>query len=69
MLEHIFGLCKAQAISKITKEPAEIIGAHNIIGQVKPGFKASMIIWNDDPFSLTSHPILVIAEGKVVYEE
>jgi imidazolonepropionase-like amidohydrolase len=69
-LRHIlrFGLSKAQAISKITKEPAEIIGAHNI-GQVKPGFKASMVVWNDDPFSLTSHPILIIAEGKVVYEE
>jgi imidazolonepropionase-like amidohydrolase len=69
-LRHLlrFGLSKAEAISKIT-EPAEIIGAHNIIGQVKPGFKASMVIWNGDPLLLTSHPILVIAEGKVVYEE
>ena len=70
-LRHLlrFNLSKAKAISKITKEPAEIIGVDNIIGQVKPGSKASMIIWNDDPFSLTSHPILIIAEGKVVYEK
>ena len=70
-LRHLlrFSISKAEAISKITKEPAEIIGAHDIIGQVKPGSKASMVIWNDDPFSLTSHPILVIAEGKVVYKE
>src|SRR5919197_5473452 len=70
-LRHLlrFNLSKAKAISKITKEPAEIIGVDNIIGQVKPGSKASMIIWNDDPFSLTSHPILIIAEGKVVYED
>jgi imidazolonepropionase-like amidohydrolase len=65
-LRHLlrFGLSKAESISKITKEPAEIIGAHNIIGQIKPGFKASMVAWNGDPFSLTSHPILVIAEGR-----
>jgi imidazolonepropionase-like amidohydrolase len=70
-LRHVlrFNLSKAEAIAKITREPAEIIGVQNNIGQIKPGWKASMVIWNDDPFSLASHPILVIAEGKVAYEE
>jgi imidazolonepropionase-like amidohydrolase len=63
-----FGLSKAEAICKITREPAEIIGAQNT-GEVKEGFKASLVVWNGDPFSLTSHPIMVVAEGKVVYEE
>jgi imidazolonepropionase-like amidohydrolase len=63
-----FGLSKVDAISKITKEAAEIIGAHNI-GQIKPGFKASLVVWNGDPFSLSSHPILVIGEGRTVYDE
>lgn len=69
-LRHLlrFGLSKAEAISKISKEAAEIIGAQNI-GQVKAGFKASLVVWNGDPFSLSSHPILVIAEGKTVYKE
>jgi imidazolonepropionase-like amidohydrolase len=62
-------MSKAQAISKITKDPAEIIGIRDSIGQVRPGLKASMVIWSDGPFSLTSHPILVIAEGRVVYKE
>jgi imidazolonepropionase-like amidohydrolase len=64
-----FSIFKAEAISKITREPAGIIGVQDNVGQVKPGSKASLVIWNDDPFSLTSHPILVIAEGKVVYKE
>jgi imidazolonepropionase-like amidohydrolase len=70
-----FGPSKADAISKITKEPAEIIGAvcsdseQNKIGQIRPGFKASLVVWNGDPFLLSSYPILVIAEGKKVYEE
>jgi imidazolonepropionase-like amidohydrolase len=63
-----FGLSKAEAISKITSEPAEIIGAHNI-GEVRPDFKASFVVWSGDPFSLTSHPIMVVAEGKIAYEE
>ena len=69
-LRHLlrFGLSKADAISKISKEAAEIIGAQHI-GQVRAGFKASIVVWNGDPFSLSSYPILVIAEGRTVYEE
>ncbi len=69
-LRHLlpFGISKADAISKISKEAAEIIGAQNI-GQVRAGFKASVVVSNGDPFSLSSYPILVIAEGRTVYEE
>jgi len=63
-----FGCTRAEAISKITKEPAEIIGASNI-GQIKPGFKASLTLWNDDPFLLSSYPKTVFAEGEIVYKE
>lgn len=63
-----FGLSRANAISKITREAAEITGVENI-GQIKPSFKASMVVWNGDPFSLSSHPILVIGEGRTVYDE
>jgi imidazolonepropionase-like amidohydrolase len=68
-LRHLmrFGLSRAQAISKITREPAEIIGAQNI-GEVREGFKASLVVWSGDPFSLASHPTLVVAEGDVVHE-
>lgn len=69
-LRHLlrFGLSKALAISKISKEAAEIIGAQNI-GQIRAGFKASLVVWNGDPFSLSNYPILVIAEGRTVYRE
>ena len=63
-----FGLSKPDAISKITSEAADIIGAQNI-GQVKPGYKASLIVWNGDPFSFSSYPILVIGEGQIVYKD
>ncbi|WP_458745905.1 amidohydrolase family protein [Candidatus Nitrosocosmicus sp. T] len=63
-----FGLSKPDAISKITSEAADIIGVQKI-GQVKPGYKASLIVWNGDPFSFTGYPILVIGEGQVVYKD
>ena len=54
--------------SKITKEAAKIIGIQNI-GQIKPSFKASILVWNGDAFSLSSHPIVVIAERRTIYDE
>ena len=69
-LRHLlrFGLSRPSAISKITSEAAEILGIPNI-GQIRPGFKASFIVWNGDPFSISSYPILVIGEGKVVFKD
>jgi imidazolonepropionase-like amidohydrolase len=69
-LRHLlrFGLSKSEAISKITKESADIIGIYDL-GQIKPGFKSSFVIWNGDPFSLTNYPIMSIAEGKTIYKE
>ncbi len=69
-LRHLlrFGLSKTQAISKITKESADIVGIGDL-GQIRPGFKASIVVWNGDPFSLTSYPVMSIAEGKTVYKE
>ncbi len=69
-LRHLlrFGLSKPKAISKITKESADIIGVGDL-GQIKHGFNASLVVWNGDPFSLTSYPVMSIAEGKIVYKE
>ena len=63
-----FGFSKSDPISKITKEPADIIGIDNI-GQIKPGFISSMIILYGDPFSLIRHPTMVIAEDNTIYQE
>ena len=67
-LRHLlrFGFAKAEAISKITKESADLIGIHDL-GQIWLGFKFSFVIWNGDPSSLTSYSIMSIAEGKTVY--
>ena len=63
-----FGMEKSEAISKLSSEAAEILGVSNL-GSIKPGFLPSMVLWNEDPFSMTSHPVRVIAEGDIVYDE
>ena len=63
----LIALSRAQAISKITREPAEIIGTQNI-GEVRQGFKASFVVWSGDPFSLASYLALVVAGGDLVHE-
>lgn len=69
-LRHLsrFGVSRAEAISRITSDAADIIGINNI-GQIRPGFKSSLVIWNGDPFSIVNYPIMVIAEGKIVFQE
>jgi imidazolonepropionase-like amidohydrolase len=69
-LRHLsrFGISRAEALSRITSDAADIIGINNI-GQIRPGFKSSFIIWNGDPFSLLNYPIMVVAEGKIAFQE
>lgn len=69
-LRHLsrFGISRAEAISRITSDAADIIGI-NDIGQIRPGFKSSFVIWNGDPFSMLNYPIMVVAEGKIAFQE
>ena len=63
-----FGMSKPEAVSRLTKSTAEIIGAEKL-GSIRKGYLASLVVWNSDPFEFTSHPVNVIGEGKTVYEE
>ena len=63
-----FGMSKAEAISHVTSATADIIGAEGI-GSVKKGYKSSMVVWSGDPFDLTSHPSMVIGEGRILVEQ
>ena len=63
-----FGMTKEEAIALISGNAADIIGAKDI-GKLQKGNKASMVVWNGDPFNMDSYPVTVIGEGKIVYEE
>ena len=61
-----FGLSKAECISIITKQNAEIIGAKEI-GEIKENKLASLVVWEEDPFSLGTQPKMVIGEGEILH--
>ncbi|MCD6467690.1 MAG: amidohydrolase family protein [Thermoplasmata archaeon] len=63
-----FGMSKEEAVSLLTGNSADILGLKDV-GKIKTGFLSSFVVWNNDPFDLTSYPVKVIGEGKTVYEE
>ncbi len=64
-----FGMTRSECISLITYNNAKILGVDDVLGTVEPGKWASFVVWNGDPFSLESYPVLVVGEGKVLYSE
>ena len=64
-----FGLSREESISIITRNNARILGIDGFLGTIEKGKWASIVLWNNDPFSLESYPVMVIAEGKIVHEE
>lgn len=62
-----FGMSRPESISLITGTAADILGLKNI-GKIRKGALASLLVWNDEIFSLESYPTMVIGEGKVLYE-
>ncbi len=63
-----FGMTREEAISLISGNVSDILGLKDI-GKVKRGYKASLVVWNGEPFDLEAYPIMVIGEGKVLHEE
>lgn len=63
------GLTKVQAMEKVTRVNAEIIGVDNILGTLEKSKWASAVCWNGDPFSMLAYPVKVFGEGKLLYEQ
>jgi imidazolonepropionase-like amidohydrolase len=63
-----FGMSREQVIALLTGNAADILGLEKL-GRIKKGNYASIVVWNGEPMSMESYPIMSIGEGKVVYEE
>jgi imidazolonepropionase-like amidohydrolase len=63
------GLSKQQAIEIVSRQNADILGLSAILGTLEKGKWASFACWNGDPFTLTSYPVAVYGEGKLLYSE
>ncbi|MCF6149961.1 MAG: amidohydrolase family protein [Candidatus Kuenenia sp.] len=62
-----FGLNTQQAIEIITAKNAKILGIDTFLGTLEPNKWASFVCWNGDPFDLTSYPVTVYGEGRLLH--
>ncbi len=63
------GLTKQQAIELLSRKNAELIGMGRTLGTLEKGKWASFVCWNGDPFDITSYPVAVYGEGKLLFSE
>ena len=59
------GVSHAQALSLITKSPAEIFGLTDL-GTLEVGKRADVVVWDGDPLELASAPTTVMIDGRQV---
>jgi imidazolonepropionase-like amidohydrolase len=60
------GLPHAAALTAITRTPAEIYGLGGELGQIRPGYRGDLVIWDGDPLEVTSYPVQVFIDGEAV---
>ena len=63
------GLSAEEALRAVTATPAELLGLSEQIGVVAPGAAADLVAWSAEPFDATSRPLLVMIDGRIVYED
>lgn len=52
------------ALASITSVPAEVFGMQADYGVIAPGRIANVVVWNGDPFELSTRPLHVIVRGR-----
>ncbi|NLG92758.1 MAG: amidohydrolase [Clostridiales bacterium] len=60
------GMDYEEALKAITINPAQICGIDQRVGSIEVGKDADLVIFDSDPLQMTSKPIHVIADGKIM---
>jgi imidazolonepropionase-like amidohydrolase len=58
------GLPWNEALRAVTGAPAEIFGVAETIGTLQPGRDATLVVWDGDPFELSTHAEHVFVRGR-----
>jgi imidazolonepropionase-like amidohydrolase len=58
------GLAWDEALRAVTLAPAEVFGASDAIGSLQPGRDGSVVVWDGDPFELSTRVVHVFVRGR-----
>jgi len=57
------GLSREGALAAVTRRPAEVFGQGSRVGTLAPGREANLVVWDGDPFEVTTSAVLVSIGG------
>ena len=60
------GLPWPAAMRAVTLNAAEIMGVSDRLGSIEPGKDADLVLYDGDPFAISSRPVAVIINGELV---
>lgn len=62
------GLSREAALAAVTITPAQMLGIDERVGSVEVGKDADLVLWNGEPFEITSKPVGVLVDGRLVLD-
>lgn len=63
-----YGMSEADALKTITIFPAQMLGIDSITGSLEKGKSADIVIMDGSPFSIYSHVLQTMVQGKTTYD-
>jgi imidazolonepropionase-like amidohydrolase len=63
------GLPEGVALETVTRNPAEILGISDRVGTLETGTDADLVIWDGEPFEISTSPDRVFVDGEPIGED
>jgi len=64
-----YGMTWDDALRAVTLAPAEVFGASDRVGALKPGLEGNVVVWSGDPFEFTTRAEHVFVRGREYTEK
>lgn len=62
------GMSFEDGLKSVTSVAAKISGIYDRVGSLEIGKDADLVVFNSNPFEIMSSPLLVVTDGRIVYE-
>lgn len=62
------GLTREEALRAVTITPAQLLGVDGIVGTIEVGKDADIVLWNGEPFEVTTRAIGVLVDGVLAVD-